>query len=76
MKNVWIILGILSIIINKRFLWSQSSKNNQIANLANDSFIDLKNDVNKKKTPKNKNPNKVFDIAERTLTLINNKNWY
>ena len=48
MKNVWIILGILSIIINKRFIWSQSSKNNQIANLANDSFIDLKNDVNKK----------------------------
>ena len=68
--------GRFIIIIHKRFIWIQSSQNNEIASLFQDSFVDLKNDVNKKRIPKNKNANKVFDIGEKILTLINNKNWY
>ena len=34
-------------------------------------MIDLRNDVNKKETPENKNSNKIIDIAEKTLNFYN-----
>lgn len=74
MKNLWIILGVLSSLFTKDLYESNQSQNNEIASLFQDSFVDLKNDVNKKRIPKNKNANKVFDIGEKILTLINNKN--
>ena len=44
-----------------------------IVNGANDALIDLRNDINKNKIPKFENPDKLTDIIDKLLTLINNK---
>ena len=44
-----------------------------IVKYLNESFIDLRNNINIQEISKNENPKKVVDIVEKSSTLINNK---
>ena len=39
----------------------------------NKSLVDLRNSINSEEIPENENPNKIIDIVEKVLDLINNK---
>ena len=43
--------------------------NDEIVKLINDALIELKKDINRKKVPKNKSPNKIVDIVEKILNF-------
>ena len=43
--------------------------NDEIVKLINDALIKLKKDINRKKVPKNKGPNKIVDIVEKILNF-------
>ena len=52
---------------------ANQAKNKQIINQVNDGLIDLRNALSKKTNPENKNPDKVVDIVEKSLTLVATK---
>ena len=47
---------------------TDKTKNDKIVNNFNDAFIGLQNAVNRKKIPKNENPDKVIEIVEEILS--------
>ena len=48
---------------------ANKSKDEKIVNHVNDALIDLRNTVNRKELPENKNPDKVIDIVEEIFNL-------
>ena len=52
---------------------NQYDKNDMIVKYLNESFIDLRNNINIQEISKNENPKIVVDIVEKSSTLINNK---
>ena len=57
----------------KNLYKANQAKNKQTINQVNDGLIDLRNALSKKKNPENENPDKVVDIVEKSLTLVDNK---
>ena len=57
----------------KNLYKANQAKNKQIINQVNDGLIDLRNALSKKTNPENKNPDKVVDIVEKSLTLVATK---
>ena len=57
----------------KNLYEANQAKNKQTRNQVNDGLIDLRNALSKKKNPENENPDKVVDIVEKSLTLVDNK---
>ena len=46
---------------------SNQSKSDMIVKYLNESLIDLKNSINSKEIPENKNPKKIVNIVEKSL---------
>ena len=57
----------------KNLYKANQAKNKQTINQVNDGLIDLRNALSKKTNPENENPDKVVDIVENSLTLVDNK---
>ena len=57
----------------KNLYKANQAKNKQTINQVNDGLIDLRNALSKKTNPENENPDKVVDIVEKSLTLVDNK---
>ena len=57
----------------KDLIGANQNKNEKLVNNINNGLIDLRNDINRKEIPKNKNSGKVADIVEKILTLISNE---
>ena len=51
----------------KDLYYADKTENKKIVNNVNNALIDLRNAVNKKEIPSNKNPEKVVDIVEEIL---------
>ena len=49
--------------------YTDKTRNEKIVNNINDALIELRNAVNRKEIPKNKNPEKVIDIVEEILNF-------
>ena len=58
----------------KDLIKANHAKNEQLVTNIDDGFVDLRNVINRKEIPEIENPDKIIDIAEKTLFLINNKN--
>ena len=53
----------------KDLISAKQNKNEKLVNNINNGLIDLRNDINRKEIPENKNPNKVADIVEKILNF-------
>ena len=53
----------------KDLISAKQNKNEELVNNINNGLIDLRNDINRKEIPENKNPNKVADIVEKILNF-------
>ena len=51
----------------KDLISAKQNKNEELVNNINNGLIDLRNDINRKEIPENKNPNKVADIVEKII---------
>ena len=49
--------------------YTDKTRNEKIVNNINDALIELRNAINRKEIPKNKNPEKVIDIVEEILNF-------
>ena len=58
-----------SLFLVKDLHEANQTKNDIIVKYLNESLIDLRNSINSKKIPKNKNPKKVVNIVEKILDL-------
>ena len=58
-----------SIIFNKGLYKVNQYENEEIADQINDSLIEFRNSVIKRKTPETENPNKVINILEKNPRL-------
>ena len=57
----------------KDVIRANQNKNEKLVNNINNGLTDLRNDINRKEIPKNKNPEKVANIVEKISTLISNE---
>ena len=62
-----------SIFLAKELYNSNQNINYEFVKHINDALIELKQDINIRKIPENENRNKIVDIVEKILTLINNR---
>ena len=62
------------LFLAKDLIKANHAKNEQLVTNIDDGFVDLRNVINRKEIPEIENPDKIIDIAEKTLFLINNKN--
>ena len=60
-------MKIFSISLVQDLYNANKTTNEKTANNVNDSWIDLRNAINKKKIPENGNPDKLIDIVEKIL---------
>ena len=56
-----------SIILEKELNNSDKTKNDETTKHSNDSFIELKRDINTKTIPENENPSKKLKVDEKIL---------
>ena len=56
-----------SIILEKELHNSDKTKNDETIKHSNDSFIELKRDINTKTIPENENPSKKLKVDEKIL---------
>ena len=62
-----------SIILIKDLYEKNQINSHRIVKDLNESLVDLRNSVNSKEIPKNENPNKLIDNAEKKFsTSVNN----
>ena len=57
------------LFLAKELYNSNENVNDEIVKDINDSLIELKKDINTKKTRKNENANKIIDIVEKVLNF-------
>lgn len=63
-----------SIILIKDLYEKNQINSHRIVKDLNESLVDLRNSVNTKEIPKNENPNKLIDNAEKKFsTSVNNE---
>ena len=59
----------IPLFLAKELYNSNQHVNYEIVKHINDALIELKKDINRKKIPKNENPNKIVNIVEKNIEL-------
>ena len=57
----------------KTLIRAKQAKNEQLVNNINDELINLRDAIIKKEIPENENIDKIVDIDDKSLSLINNR---
>ena len=60
-----------NLLFSAKELYNSSEMvNDEIVKHINDALIELKKDSNRKKNPKNENPNKIHDIVKKSWSMV------
>ena len=65
-----------NLLFSAKELYNSSEMvNNEIVKHINDALIELKKDSNRKKNPKNENPNKILNIVKKSWSMVKDFLW-